>query len=423
MDSVLAIILGGGKGTRLYPLTKYRSKPAVPIGGKYRLIDVPLSNCIHSGLNRVYVLTQFMSVSLNRHISMAYSFDHLRRGFIDIIPATQSDITGEDWFQGTADAVRKSQMHFKQHAFSDYVILSGDHLYRMDYRQIVKLHRKSNADITVAAIPVEQEKVSEFGILKLDSDRRIVAFAEKPKLSDLSSDYLLDSGKNTHDSDPKYLASMGIYVFKRKVLDQLLEECRGHDFGKDIVPYSLNKRFVKAFIFDGYWEDVGLVSDFYHANIRLTSSHPPFNFYDPVWPVFSRPRHLPASLIDGTELSQTLICDGCRIHKAKISKSIIGLRSIISSGSEINDSLIMGADMFPGELMFREMNIVNVPPMGIGKDCQITRAIIDKNARIGNEVIITPKSLNENLTGEGYAVRNGITVIEKNAIIHDGTVI
>ena len=422
MTDVLTIILGGGKGTRLYPLTKYRSKPAVPIGGKYRLIDITLSNCVHSGFNRVYVLTQFMSVSLNQHVASAYSFDHLRRGFVDTIPASQGLDTSDGWFLGTADAVRKSMMHFHQHRFTDYLILSGDHIYRMDYRQILDLHREKSAEVTVATLPVPESRISSFGIMRTDSKGRIVDFVEKPEDPTLATDFR-NPGQYNNDSEPSYNASMGIYIFRRGVLEQLLRDCPGNDFGYDIVPYAIKHNDTYCFKFDGYWEDIGRVSDFYTANIRLTEPEPIFNFYDPKHPIFTRPRHLPGSILDNTELKESIICEGCVINNACISQSVIGIRSKVCSGSRIQRVLMLGADYYEGEDDYPNVEEDNPPAIGVGPGCDITGAIIDKNARLGEGVIIKPKKPDENYSGEGYVVKDGITVIIKNAVIPAGTVI
>lgn len=421
MADVLTIILGGGKGTRLYPLTKYRSKPAVPIGGKYRLIDIPLSNCVHSGFYSVYVLTQFMSVSLNRHIALAYSFDHLRRGFVDTIPAVQSESDGSDWFLGTADAVRKSMMHFHQHHFDDFLILSGDHLYRMDYRKMWKVHRKNHADVTVATLPVPETRIGDFGIMKVDSKDRITDFVEKPEDVSAVADFRVTDQKK--EKQPAYLASMGIYIFRRKILRKLLDLCDGNDFGYNIVPYAIQHNRTFVYKHYGYWEDIGKIDDFYRANIRLTEPKPPFNFYDAKRPVFTRPRHLPGSLLDRADVKNAIICEGSVINRASISHSVIGIRSIINKGSRLKRILMMGADFYEEEGYFPELKGSEIPPIGIGKDCEISNTIIEKNARVGSGVIIKSKPSHENYDSDGYVVRNGITVIEKNAVIPSGTVI
>ncbi len=422
MADVLTIILGGGKGTRLYPLTKHRSKPAVPIGGKYRLIDIPISNCVHSGFYSIYVLTQFMSVSLNRHIALAYSFDHLRRGFVDTIPAVQSESDGSDWFLGTADAVRKSMIHFHQHQFNDFLILSGDHLYRMDYQKMWKAHRKNRADVTVATLPIPESRIGDFGIMQVDTKSRITGFVEKPQDASSVTDYRFQQKDDT-EGTPSYLASMGIYIFRRKTLQKLLDVCEGYDFGYDIVPYSIKHNRAFAYKYFGYWEDIGRINDFYRANIRLTEPQPPFSFYDARHPIFTRPRHLPGSLLNRADVKNAIICEGSMINRASISHSVIGIRSIIQQGSQIEESLMMGADFYEEEGYFPDLKDKNVPSIGIGEDCRITGAIIEKNARIGSGVIITKKQPHEEYDSDGYVVRNGITVIEKNSIIPSGTVI
>ena len=414
---MLTVILGGGQGTRLYPLTKYRAKPAVPIGGKYRLIDIPLSNCVNSGINRVFVLTQFMSVSLNRHVGKAFAFDRLRRGFVDVIPASQSHDSGTDWFQGTADAVRKSMMHFRQHSFRDYLILSGDHLYRMDYRDLWKVHKKNNADVTVATLPVTEDQIDGFGIMKVDSRDRIVDFVEKPKEVSQVTDFRIDN----KDNNSHYLASMGIYLFRRGVLEKLLEENPHNDFGFNMVPSAIRSMKTCAYRFDGYWQDIGKIDDFFNANIALTTPNPTFSFYDPKKPIFTRPRTLPGTTLDRTVINESIITEGSQITNSVISHSIIGIRSIIGSGTKLAETMMMGADYFPGEEFYPEFKGKNIPSIGIGSNCDIKRAIIDKNARIGNGVIISPKNPDENYDGDGFVVSNGITVVEKNSVIPDNT--
>ncbi len=415
MSEMLTIILGGGQGTRLYPLTKYRAKPAVPIGGKYRLIDIPLSNCVNSGIHRVFVLTQFMSVSLNRHVGKAFAFDRLRRGFVDVIPASQSRETGNEWFQGTADAVRKSMLHFRQHSFRDYLILSGDHLYRMDYRDMLNVHKENKADVTVATLPVTEDQISGFGIMKVDERDRIVDFIEKPNDEKQVTDYKVTGG--TAGSDPHYLASMGIYIFRREILRKLLEENPHNDFGFNIVPNAIRSANTFAYRFNGYWEDIGKIDDFFNANIALTKPNPVFSFYDPKKPIFTRPRTLPGTTLDRTHINESIITEGCQITNSEISRSIIGIRSIIGSGSKLNETMMMGADYFEGEEYYPELKGKKIPSIGIGTKCNIQRAIIDKNARIGNSVVIKPKKSDENYDGDGFVVRNGITVVEKNSVI------
>jgi len=421
MNDILTLILGGGRGTRLFPLTRVRAKPAVPIGGKYRLIDVALSNCVHSGCYRVFVLTQFMSVSLNRHINSAFAFDRLRRGFVDIIPASQTQ-SSDDWFQGTADAVRKSMLHFRQHSFRDYLILSGDHLYRMDYAKLWEAHKQNDADVTIATIPVKADRLREFGIMQTDVHGRITGFVEKPKKPDLVADYSVPWREGGED-DRRWLASMGIYLFRREVLEKLLSETDKNDFGYNIVPMAIQTTRTFAYRFDGYWEDVGKIEDFFRANIQLTDPNPVFSFYDPHRPIFTRPRTLPGSILENAEVRNSIITDGCLIKDARITRSIVGIRSLIGRGSELEETLVMGADFFEGEEYYPDSHNRHLPNIGIGSGCSIKRAIIDKNARIGDNVIISPKAEGTNLDGDGYIVRNGITVVEKNSVIAPGTVI
>jgi glucose-1-phosphate adenylyltransferase len=414
----LAIIMGGGAGTRLFPLTKDRAKPAVPLGGKYRIVDIPISNCLNSGLRSIYVLTQFNSMSLHRHIQASYKFDNFSRSFIDILAAQQTP-EGSQWYQGTADAVRQNMRYFLERPYDYYLILSGDQLYRMDFREILHQHIKSGAAITLATKPVLREYVSEFGIMQSGSDRRITRFVEKPKddsiLHELrmSRELLADTGSS--EGEELFQASMGIYLFNRDVLVECLNNDFA-DFGKHVIPQSIQDRQVNAYIFNGYWEDIGTVRAFYEANLDLTSIVPKYSFFDTELPIYTHPRFLPGSKVNGATLRQALISDGCIISDAHIERSVMGIRSIIQSGATIRNSVIMGADYFEQD-RHRDQAL---PAVGIGRNCVIDRAIIDKNARIADGVVITPEGKPTNLDAENYFIRDGIVVVPKNAVIPAG---
>jgi glucose-1-phosphate adenylyltransferase len=421
MRDVLALILGGGRGTRLYPLTKLRAKPAVPLGGKYRLIDVPISNCINSGISRMYVLTQFLSESLNRHIYRTYKFDNFGGGWVQILAAEQTageDTAALDWYQGTADAVRKQLVHIRTARPADVLILSGDHLYHMDYRDFISAHRESGADVTVAVQPVTREAAPALGILKVDQDKWIVEFSEKPQGK------MLDKMASGDNPEKPFLASMGIYVFKYDVLRELLEKHDKDDFGKHILPASIKSRRVCGFTFEGYWEDIGTVRTYYEANLSLALPNPPFDLYDPVHPIYTRPRYLPGTRTDDCHLERVLLADGCRLQDAIISDAVIGLRSVIGPGVRIARSVIMGADFYEDEAGRAATQERGVPHVGIGSNSTIEGAIIDKNARIGNNVVIRPHpEVEEMIEEENYVIRDGLVIVPKNAVIPDGTVI
>ncbi len=409
--------MGGGAGTRLFPLTKDRAKPAVPLGGKYRIVDVPISNCLNSGLRSIYILTQFNSMSLHRHIQASYKFDNFSRSFIDILAAQQTP-QGSQWYQGTADAVRQNMRYFLERPYDYYLILSGDQLYRMDFREILHQHIRFGADITLATKPVARHLVSQFGIMQCDGDRRITGFIEKPSdesgLQEMKMSQELLRGIGSDEEDDLFQASMGIYVFNRDVLIKLLENDLV-DFGKHIIPASIGDLHVSAFIFKGYWEDIGTIRAFYEANLDLTDVVPEYNFFEPDSPIYTHPRFLPGSKINGATLRQAIISDGCIISDAHLERSVVGIRSVIESGATIRNSIVMGADYF--ELTQTDSS---QPLMGIGKNCVIDRAIIDKNARIGDGVVITPEGKLPNLDADNYFVRDGIVVIPKNAIIPAG---
>lgn len=418
-DRTLAIIMGGGAGTRLFPLTQDRSKPAVPLGGKYRIVDIPISNCINSELRHMYVLTQFNSASLHRHISSSYKFDRFSRSFVEILAAQQTP-EGSHWYQGTADAVRQNLRDFLQFPYEYYLILSGDQLYRMDYRLLLGQHVESKADITLATIPVTRQAASDFGIMHTDPNRKIFRFEEKPKEAALldqlkiPAELLGDLGLDK--SEELYQASMGIYVFNRQVLIDTLDNDQ-NDFGKHILPAAIEKYSVMSYIFQGYWEDIGTIRAFFDANLNLTNAVPQYSFFDTNAPVYTHARFLPASKINGARVKQAIISDGCIISDAQIERAVIGVRSYIDSGTTIRHSIIMGADFYDVDLAARS----GAPELGIGKNCVIDHAIIDKNARIGDGVVITSDGKPDNFDGDNYFIRDGIVIIPKNAVIPAGT--
>ena len=417
IQRTLAIIMGGGAGTRLFPLTKDRAKPAVPLGGKYRIVDVPISNCLNSGLRSIYVLTQFNSMSLHRHIQDSYKFDNFSRSFVDILAAQQTP-AGSQWYQGTADAVRQNMRYFLERPYDYYLILSGDQLYRMDFREILHQHIRLSADITLATKPVAKHQVSEFGIMRSDIDRRITGFIEKPADETallemkMSRELLRSTGSN--EDEELFQASMGIYVFNRNVLIESLENDLV-DFGKHIIPMAIKDRHVSAFIFKGYWEDIGTIRAFYEANLDLTDVVPEYSFFEPESPIYTHPRFLPGSKINGATLRKAIVSDGCIISDAHLERCVVGIRSVIQSGATIRNSIVMGADYF--ELGQTDSS---QPPIGIGRNCVIDRAIIDKNARISDGAVITPEGKPSNLDGDNYFIRDGIVVIPKNAVIPAG---
>lgn len=414
MNEILAVILGGGRGTRLYPLTKMRSKPAVPMAGKYRLIDIPISNCINSGIFRIAVLTQFNSVSLHRHISFTYNFDTFHTGWVQIWAAEQT-MQSADWYQGTADAVRKQLFEIQSTRAKNVLILAGDHLYRMDYAAMANFHWESKADITVAVQPVRKEDAGRFGILKREADGcKITAFAEKPKTPEL-----LQSMVSRDDPVSPYLGSMGIYLFNTEALVDLLNNNAFDDFGGQVIPHAIKDYNVCGYDFEGYWEDIGTIRSFYETNLALTQPDSPFNFYDAASPIYSHPRYLPGSIVEDSSLYHVLLAEGCRIEHAEISHSIIGLRSQIQNGAKITDSILMGADLYETVSSLPEGKI----PIGIGPGCQIESAIIDKNARLGAGVIIRRFPEGTDADGDNWVVRDGIVVIPKNTTLPPGTVI
>jgi glucose-1-phosphate adenylyltransferase len=424
-SNVLSVIMGGGQGTRLFPLTKERAKPAVPLAGKYRIVDIPISNCINSGLRRIYLLTQFNSASLHRHISQSYKFDHFSGGFVELLAAEQT-FADTSWYQGTADAVRKNLMHFLTHDFEYLLILSGDQLYRMDFRDIINQHAESGADITIATIPVSRRDSQSFGIMQMNEERRITRFVEKPKDPALQDSLKLPpewfSKLGIADGRELFLASMGIYVFTRDVLRKLLENTLT-DFGKHIIPSAIETHRVFSYVFQGYWEDIGTIRSFFDANLDVTAELPRFNFFDMSSPIFTRPRFLPGSKINGAQIDHAVISDGCILNHAHIHHSIVGIRSVVGAGTELNRVILLGCDYYESNESIESNEKAGHPRIGVGSNCRIENAIIDKNARIGNNVVISPAGKPENADHPLYFIRDGVVIIPKNGIVPHGTVI
>jgi glucose-1-phosphate adenylyltransferase len=418
--SLVAVILGGGAGTRLYPLTANRSKPAVPIAGKYRLVDIPISNCINSNINRMFVLTQYNSASLNKHIKNTYQFSAFSSGFVDIMAAEQTP-DNPKWFQGTADAVRQSLRHIQNNEFDHVLILSGDQLYQMDFGTMFRAHEKNGADITIATIPVTEKEATEFGILKSDEEHKITSFIEKPGYDKLP-EWVSDTGQAMQGLGRNYLASMGIYLFKREVLFELLQDQvkEATDFGKEIIPHSIKDRKVFSYQYEGYWTDIGNIPSFFEANLALTKDIPPFNFFDNEKKVYTRSRMLPPAKISGTSLKNTLAADGCIIFAERIENCLIGIRMRIGFGSVVIDTYLMGSDYYETleEMAFEAEK--GLPKVGIGDHCFIKNAIVDKNCRIGNNVRINGGTHLPNSDHDLYVVKDGIVVVKKGAIVPDG---
>lgn len=422
-SSVIAVILGGGAGSRLYPLTSTRSKPAVPIGGKYRLVDIPISNCINSNINRMFVLTQYNSASLNKHIKNAYQFSAFSSGFVDILAAEQTP-ESMGWFQGTADAVRQSLKHIQNNDFEYVLILSGDQLYQMDFREMFENHIAKGADITIATIPVADREAPEFGVLKANEENVITAFIEKPA-KELLPQWESDTGDEMQALGRKYLASMGIYIFNRKFLfDQLLIDKKdATDFGKEIIPASINTQKVVSFQYDGYWTDIGNIYSFYEANLALTLEIPPFNLFDNNKAIYSRARMLPPMKIGSSQIENSILAEGSIIDASKIISSVIGIRTRVGKGTEIISSYVMGSDYYETITEMAYSLERNIPKLGIGENCKIENAIIDKDCRIGNNVSITGGAHLADSDHALYTIKDGIVVVKKRAIIPDGFVI
>lgn len=418
-DKVLSIILGGGQGSRLYPLTEKRSKPAVPIAGKYRLVDIPISNCINSSIKRMYVLTQFNSASLNRHIKNTYHFSFFSSAFVDVLAAEQT-IASDKWFQGTADAVRQSLHHFLRHDFEYALILSGDQLYQMDFNEMIEAHEASGAEISIATQPVNAKEATSFGILKTDKNNFISSFIEKPNTS-LLPDWTSPVSEDMNKAGRNYLASMGIYIFNRELLVELLKNPDTVDFGKEIIPGAIKNHKTLSYQFEGYWTDIGNIESFFEANLGLTDEIPKFNLYDNEQRIYTNARILPTSKISGTLLDRTVISEGCIIHAAKIERSVIGIRSRIGAESTVINCYMMGNDMYESleEVQEKKINIF----MGIGERCFIKNAILDKNCRIGDDVRINGGSQLKDKETKNYLIKDGIVVVKKDSIIPSGTII
>ena len=422
---VLAIVMGGGRGTRLYPLTKERCKPAVPLAGKYRLVDIPISNCLNSDINRVFLLTQFNTASLHRHIQSTYRFDAFSGGMVEILSAEQTE-TGESWYQGTADAVRHNLHHFADHKHDLVLILAGDQLYRMDFRQIIRQHVETNAHVTVAALPVPAEKVEGLGLMRLNDDLSVSEFAEKPRDPAVIDRMVISEQVQARlkfaSSGKHCVASMGIYVFNRRSLVEALNNDMT-DFGKEVIPSLLGRARLFAYLFEGYWEDIGTVRAFFEANLQLTDLVPPFNFFAPGFPVYTHARYLPASKINRCTFDHVIIADGCIITEAQFKRCVIGIRSVVREGCRLENVILMGADYFENEKEMRANAENDIPNIGVGHNCTIRNAIIDKGARIGSNVVLDPANKPREFEGQGVFIRDGVLIVPKNAIIPNNTVI
>ena len=415
MNGVLTLILGGGRGTRLFPLTHMRSKPAVPLGGKYRLIDIPISNCLHAGLKRIFVLTQFNSASLNRHIAQTYRLDMFSDGFVEVLAAEQTP-ESSDWFQGTADAVRQAARHFAAYDAEHYLILAGDHLYRMDFCEMIDAHIEGGADITIAAQPVTPADATEMGIFLFDERGQIAGFEEKPtasRLVEMGTSIAQGSTAGGVTPDKPFVASMGIYVFSREVLLEILQE-PGIDFGKEIIPKALGNHRVSPYIFRGYWADVGTIEAFYDANIQLTRRGAPFNFFHPRWPIYTHPRFLPGTRAYDCRIEASIVAEGCYLDQCHIRESVVGIRTHVDTGARISRSVLLGADFYEEEMAASSL------PLGIGRDVVLDRVIVDKNARIGDGVRLVNDSGIDHADGDGYHIRNGIIIVPKGAQVKAG---
>jgi glucose-1-phosphate adenylyltransferase len=422
MRDVVAVIMGGGQGSRLRPLTNQRAKPAVPVGGKYRLIDIPVSNCIHSGVRQIYVLTQFMSASLHRHIMQSYQFDAFSEGFVQIL-AAQETPQRMDWFQGTADAVRRCQRYLTAHRSRQTLVLAGDQMYKLDFSPMVEYHRISNADVTIGVVPVSRCQATNLGIMKLDDNGQVREFVEKPMDADVVSGLTVDQDfLDAHgiNGSGDLLGSMGVYVFENVALATLLADQNMTDFGREIIPAAIREFKVIAYPISGYWRDVGTIRSFYEANLELTEPNPGFAFHSPGFEIYTRTRHLPPSRIHFTQVNRSIITEGCEIQAAEITHSLVGIRTTIGEGTVIRDSVLLGVDYYDDDSLPTDHGL---PPLGIGKRCLIENAIIDKNVRIGDDVQIRDKSDEPDFEGTNYWIRDGLVVIPRGAVLRSGTVI
>jgi len=421
MRDVLAIILGGGQGSRLFPLTAQRSKPAVPIGGKYRLIDIPISNCLHADLRRIFILTQFNSASLNRHIAQTYRMDLFTHGFVEILAAEQTP-DDSNWYQGTADAVRRAARHFARYEADYYLILAGDHLYRMNYGEMVEAHVDSRADITIAAQPVSFDDASSMGVFRFDGSGQIAAFEEKPspdRLRQIGQSIPAGTLVGRHTSERPFVASMGVYLFSRDVLMDLLAASPARDFGREIIPSALGQYRVNPFLFRDYWADVGTVASFYDANIMLTRPDPPFQFYDPHKPIYTHPRFLPGSRLSDTRIRDVIVTEGCYLDRCTIEESVVGIRALVRPGAVVRRSVLLGADFYESDSDARALR--GTPMLGVGRDVVLDGVIVDKNARIGDGARLVNEARVDKADGPGYYIRDGIIVVPKDGVIAPGT--
>jgi glucose-1-phosphate adenylyltransferase len=422
-NEVLALILGGGQGSRLFPLTHHRSKPAVPIGGKYRLIDIPISNCLHADIRRIYVLTQFNSASLNRHIAQSYRMDLFSNGFVEILAAEQTP-DNPNWFQGTADAVRQAARHFARYPADYYLILAGDHLYRMNYTELVDEHIDRKADITIAAQPVAADQASAMGIFRFDRNGQITAFEEKPnaeRLGEIGRSIPAGAIFAGHSAEKPFIASMGVYVFSRDVLLELLNMGSAKDFGREVIPGALGKYRVNAFLFRGYWADVGTIESYYDANIMLTQPRAPFRFYDPSGPIYTHPRFLPGSRLSDCTVRNAIVSEGCYLSSGLVEQSIVGIRTIVQQGAVIRRSILCGADYYEADDNAPARG--HAPRLGLGRNVELDRVIVDKNARIGDAARLVNVAGVKEADGDGYYIRNGVIIVPKDGIIAPGTVV
>jgi glucose-1-phosphate adenylyltransferase len=417
VNDVLTIILGGGRGSRLFPLTQQRSKPAVPIGGKWRLIDIPISNCLHAGLERIYVLTQFNSASLNRHIAQTYRMDVFSGGFVEVLAAEQTP-EGENWFQGTADAVRQAARHFKEMDAEYFLVLAGDHIYRMDFAELIEAHIERDADITIAAQPVAPEAGTQMGIFSFDVSGQIVGFEQKPsaeRLAEMRSSAPAHSPAGLLSPDKPFLASMGIYVFSRDVLYDVLAGTRGVDFGREVIPSAITTHRVHAYLYRGYWADVGTVESFYDVNLMLTHRKSPFSFFHESRPIYTRPRFLPAARLHNCRVDEALIAEGAHLDSCVIENSVVGVRTAIHPGAQVSRSILLGADFYDDQ--------VGDLPLGVGPNAVLDRVIVDKNARIGAGARLVNAAGVQDVDGDGYFIRSGLIIVPKNGVVKPGTVV
>ena len=420
-NEVLALILGGGQGSRLFPLTQLRSKPAVPIGGQYRLIDIPISNCLHADVRRIFVLTQFNSASLNRHVGQTYRMDPFNQGFVEILAAEQTP-DNPNWYQGTADAVRQAARHFSRHQADYYLVLAGDQLYRMNYTDLIEAHIDRQADITIAAQPVAPDTATAMGIFRFDRDGQIIAFEEKPlpaRLAEIGQSLPAGATFAGHSKEKPFIASMGIYLFSREVLLEVITRDNATDFGRGVIPHAIDHYRVHAHVFRGYWADVGTVASFYEANLMLTRADAPFSFYESRCPIYTHARFLPGSRLVGCDVRNGIVCDGCNIDPCTIEQSVIGIRTRIQAGARISRSVLLGADYYETDDLAPARG--ERPRLGVGRDVVLDRVIVDKNARIGDGVQLTNASSVQDADGDGYYIRNGLIVVPKDGVIRPGT--